>query len=76
MSKLLRVALSGGPPCPLEFTSDEEAAHELVEGKWLEGPVLMKNVLSHLRDVDNGWHGWVEYENHDSLKGKLELLRQ
>ncbi|GES58629.1 phosphotransferase enzyme family protein [Aspergillus terreus] len=57
--------------CPLSVTPDDirEREHDLQ--KWEEGVQLMEDVLDSLGGVENGWQGWVSYEDYDQMRDKL-----
>jgi hypothetical protein len=62
--------------CPLSVTPDDirEQEHDLQ--KWEEGVQLMEDVLDSLGGVENGWQGWVSYEDYDQMRDKLAAVKE
>ncbi|KMU91878.1 hypothetical protein CIHG_09730 [Coccidioides immitis H538.4] len=64
------------PPCPLQYSAEAIDCQQELEVKWVEGIVLMDDVLESLGGTICGWDGWVSHEDYEALKQKLDLVRK
>lgn len=71
--KIPAVGGFSGPPCPLDYSAEEVESQERDQEKWLDGLLLMKELLSCLGDAESGW---VKHEDYDDLKKALGQLRE
>jgi hypothetical protein len=61
-------------PCPLSFTEKDKEKQKEDEEKWASGVVLMEDFLDQV-GVYRGWDGWMNHNNYEHYKVRLEQCR-
>lgn len=62
-------------PCPLSFTLEDKEKQREDEAKWTAGVELMEDFLYQV-GAYRGWDGWVNHDNFDCFKERLEQCRE
>ena len=62
-------------PCPLSFTMGEKDQQREDEAKWSKGVELMDEFLGQV-GAYWGWDGWVNHNNYEVMKERLERCRE
>ena len=62
-------------PCPLSFTMGEKDQQREDKAKWSKGVELMDEFLGQV-GAYWGWDGWVNHNNYEVMKERLERCRE